>query len=172
MAEDLSWPREVLKKAGIKKTCTELWRRKGGKADDILEYSLEWAFFTRCQWGQFDTALLELENAWNQNGPGAPLPVTLGDTTFSFEKKIRAATDVKAAVKHYCDCIQYDMVGNTAQHLSTDINYTDVSDDEMEAALVRRDQAGIEERDVYANYILDCLRDIGGTISFPPASER
>ena len=32
-----------------------------GADDDRLQYTLEWGFFTRTQWGEFDTALYELE---------------------------------------------------------------------------------------------------------------
>ena len=42
---------------------------------------------------------------------------------------------------------------STATHLSTDIDYRLISDDEMEAALTRRAQAGQLERDTYAAYI-------------------
>ncbi|MCL5745298.1 MAG: hypothetical protein M1541_15455, partial [Acidobacteria bacterium] len=52
-SEDRSWHREILRRAGIKRTCTEIARREQGQDDDILDYSLEWAFFTRCQWGEF-----------------------------------------------------------------------------------------------------------------------
>ena len=42
---------------------------------------------------------------------------------------------------------------STATHLSTDIDFSSVSDSEMEAALSRRDQAGSVERDTYASYV-------------------
>lgn len=156
-SKNVLWSREILKKAGIAKACTELWRGHSGKEDDILQYSLEWAFFARCQWGQYDTALLELENAWNQEEPGAPLPVNMGENKLEFERNIENLQDVKDAIGHYCDKIPYDRIVSTAQHLSTDIQYRIVSDGEMEDALSKRSSAGEMERDIYANYILECF---------------
>jgi len=120
------WPRDVLKKACIDKACTELWRRRDRSADDFLVYSLEWGFFARCQWGQFDTALLELEHAWAQESSGAPLPVSGGDTIRS-HKRIQTVEDIQEAITHYCDLIPYDQIISTAQHLSTDIEYSPYS---------------------------------------------
>ena len=51
------------------------------------------------------------------------------------------------------DTIPYDQVVATATHLSTDLDYQLVDDAEMEAALARRDRAGLRERDTYASYI-------------------
>ncbi len=65
-ADDRSWPREVLDRARIERTGTELARRGGGEDDDRLQYALEWGFFTRCQWGEYDTALYELERCWGE----------------------------------------------------------------------------------------------------------
>ena len=150
---EASWGREILKKANIARICTELWRGHGGVCDDVFQYALEWAFFTRCQWGQFDTALLELEHAWNQDVPGAPLPVTVDREALNLSKTIKTMDDVQAAVKHYCERIPYDKVLSTASHFSTDITYREVTKAEMKAALAKRDTAGPAERDIYANYI-------------------
>ncbi len=46
---DADWPRQVMRKASVRRTVTELWRGRDGAADDVLQYSLEWAFFTRTQ---------------------------------------------------------------------------------------------------------------------------
>ena len=54
---------------------------------------------------------------------------------------------------HYVSSIPYGQIVSTATHLSTDIDYRAVSDDEMAAALSRRDQAGPAERDCYASYV-------------------
>lgn len=152
--KDKDWPRQILKKAGIKKASTELWRKKDGSADDILYFSLEWAFFARSQWKQFDTALLELENSWTQKEPGEPLPVTLDSDSLKDIKRIQTLDDV---LEHYCNCIPYGKVFSTAQHFSTDINYRYVTDDEMEAAMKRRSCAAEGERDIYANYIMEAF---------------
>ena len=152
-ARDPGWGREILKRAKIRRVCTEHWRGRGGIADDVFQYSLEWAFFTRNQWDQFDTALLELEHAWNQESPGAPLPVTVNRERLSMTKNIKSISDVHSAIEHYCSKIPYGEVLGTASHLSTDINYRLVSEDEMSKALANRVNAGVWERDVYANYI-------------------
>ena len=58
-----------------------------------------------------------------------------------------------AAVAHYVNAIPYQQLISTATGFSTDIDYRLVSDDEMAAALARRDQAGPAERDTYSSYI-------------------
>ena len=153
---DSDWPREVMRKANSRRIGTELWRGHDGSADDILQYSLEWAFFTRTQWGQNDIPLFELEKAWNEEEPSPPLPVTL-ESRPKLNRVIRTIDDVNGAIQHYCDKIPYDRVLSTAQHFSTDINYRLVSDNEMEAALRSREDATIQERDIYANYILEAF---------------
>lgn len=150
---DNSRARDIMHKCGVKRIVTELWRGYDGIADDIFQYSLEWAFFTRSQWGQYDTALLELEHAWNQDVPGAPLPVTANRENMNFTKTINTLDDVTAAITHYCTKIPYEHILYMASHLSTDIKYRLVTPDEMEKALKNRSYAGSDERDIYANYI-------------------
>ena len=41
------------------------------------QYALEWGFFTRSQWGEFDTALYELERCWGKS-PESPAPIGVG----------------------------------------------------------------------------------------------
>lgn len=153
-SSDSAWPPGILRKAKIRRSCTELWRGHDGSADDIFHYSLEWAFFTRSQWGQNDIPLFELEKAWNEEKPSPPLPVTL-ESRPKLSRVIRTIDDVHTAIKHYCDRIPYGKVLSTAQHFSTDINYRLVSDDEMKAALRNREKATTEDRDIYANYIIE-----------------
>jgi hypothetical protein len=62
---------------------------------------------------------------------------------------------VHDCLDHYCAVTPYDRVLNTAQHFSTDFDYRQVTDAEMSKALERRAQAGPEERDIYANYIIE-----------------
>ena len=154
-SKDAGWAVEIMEKAGIQRACTELWRQRDGKQDHLLQYALEWAFFTRSQWGVNDIPLYELERAWNQPGPSAPLPVTLGAGRPMFERSIESLEDVHAAIEHYVEHIPYHRILSTAQHVSTDINYRKVSQAEMEAALNRRQQATQADRDVYASYILE-----------------
>jgi hypothetical protein len=153
-AKDPSWARTIQRKAGIARSCTELWRRREGEADDILQYSLEWAFFARTQWGEFDTALFELEKAWSEGTPGAPSPVTKAAARPEPARRIRSVADVNAALDAYVDAIPSGIL-STAQHISTDIEYREVDERAMARALRRRGRAGREERDIYASYILE-----------------
>src|SRR5262249_2094782 len=140
-ADDRNWAREVLDRAGIERTGTELARRGNGSDDDRLQYALEWGFFTRCQWGEYDTALYQLERCWGKS-PESPTPSGKGDRPAT-ERTIKSLDDVHHAVKHYVDSIPYGRIISTATHISTDIDYRIVTDDEMAAALARRGQAGI-----------------------------
>ena len=167
-ADDRAWPRAVLDRARIERTGTELARRGDGEDDDRLQYALEWGFFTRCQWGEFDTALYELERCWGKS-PESPAPIG-GGARPATERQIRTLDDVHAAIAHYVTSIPYGRILSTATHLSTDIDYRPVSDDEMAAALARRDQAGPAERDCYASYVneafLTALEAHAGEIVF------
>ncbi|MCX6624056.1 MAG: hypothetical protein NTY38_23935 [Acidobacteria bacterium] len=148
------WCVEILDRARIQRTCTELWRGRDGSSGDLLQYSLEWAFFARCQWGEFDTGLHELERTWTEEKPEPPLPVTLGERP-AVPRPIRTLQDVHDCLDHYCATTPYDQIINTAQHFSTDIDYRLIGDSEMEQALARRHRAGTAERDIYANYVIE-----------------
>ena len=150
-AGDRAWHHSILDKLKIRRTGTEIARRGQGEDDDRLQYALEWGFFTRCQWGEFDTALYELERCWGRK-PESPSPIGAGGRPTT-DRTIRSLADVHAAVNHYVNAIRYDQIFCTATHLSTDIDYRVVSDAEMETALARRDKAGPAERDIYASYI-------------------
>ena len=150
-ADDRSWHHGILDRLNIRRTGTEIARRESGQDDDRLEYALEWGFFTRCQWGEFDTALYELERCWGRK-PESPSPIGTGKRPPT-ERTIRTIDEVHQAVTDYVGAIPYSQLLSTATHISTDINFCTVSESEMEAALVRRPQAGREERDIYASYI-------------------
>jgi len=150
-ADDRRWHREIARRAGIRLFSTELARREGGTDDDLLRYSLEWAFFTRCQWGEFDTALYELERCWGKL-PASSTAIGAGPRPPT-DRVIRRLTDVHAAVDWYVDHIPVDEVLSTATHISTDIDLGLVSSREMEEALARRSQAGPAERNAYASYV-------------------
>jgi hypothetical protein len=150
-ADDREWQREIMRRAGIQRYSTEYVRRENGSDRDILEYSLEWAFFTRCQWGEYDTALYELERCWGRT-PESPTPIGGGQRPAS-ERVIRSLDDVHAAVEHYVESIPYGEILSTATHISTDIDLSPAGEAEMAAALTRRGSAGPRERDVYASYI-------------------
>jgi hypothetical protein len=150
-ADDRTWQLSILDRLNIKRTCTELARRESGASDDRLQYALEWAFFTRCQWGEFDTALYEVERCWGRE-PESPTAIGAGGRPPT-DKMIKTLDDVHAAVQHYVTHIPYDQLLSTATHISTDIQYRVVDDGAMEKALANRANAGTEERDIYASYI-------------------
>ncbi len=150
-ADDRAWQHVILDRLHIRRTGTELARRGDGSDDDRLQYALEWGFFTRCQWGEFDTALYELERCWGRS-PESPSPIGAGGRPPA-ERTIRTLADVHDAIRHYVSSIPFGRVLATATHISTDIDFRPVSDAEMEAALGKRAQAGPAERDVYASYI-------------------
>lgn len=150
-SDDKSWQRQVMRKAGIKRFGTEIARREDGSDDDIFQYALEWAFFTRCQWGEYDTALYELERCWGKT-PGSPAPIRSGGRPKT-DRMIGTVDDVHEAIAHYVANIPHDQIISMATHISTDIDFGDVSDIEMASALRNRDTAGSEERDIYASYI-------------------
>jgi glucuronate isomerase len=150
-ADDRAWHHGILDRLDIRRTGTEIARRENGEDDDRLQYALEWGFFTRCQWGEFDTALYELERCWGRK-PESPSPIGAGGRPPT-ERVIRTLDDVYAAIAHYVGAIPYGQVLSTATHISTDIDFRTVSDAEMEDALRRRDHAGPVERDLYASYI-------------------
>jgi len=154
-ADDRAWHREVVRRSGIRRLCTELARREAGADgqgpdDDLLQYSLEWAFFTRSQWGEFDTALYELERCWGRE-PESPSPI--GGVRPPTDRVIRTLEDVHEATRWFVEHIPADAIVSTATHFSTDIDFREVSDGEMAAALARRNTAGPAERDIYASYI-------------------
>jgi hypothetical protein len=150
-AEDRSWHHGILDRLRVERTGTEIARRGAGEDDERLQYALEWGFFTRCQWGEHDTALYELERCWGRS-PESPSPI--GSVARpATEQTIRTLADVHEAVEHYVNAIPYGRILSTATHLSTDIDYRPVSEDEMAAALACRSRAGSAERDLYASYI-------------------
>lgn len=150
-ADDRSWWYSIFDRLNIMCTCTESARREGGADDARMQYSIEWCFFTRCQWGEFDTAVYELERAWGRS-PDFATPIGGGQRPAT-DRTIHTLDDVHDAVQHYVDHIPYDIVLSTAAGVSTDIDFHPVSDADMTAALARRSQAGPAERDTYASYI-------------------
>jgi glucuronate isomerase len=158
----------ILDRLNIRRTCTESARRGNGADDARLQYSTEWCFFTRSQWGEFDTALYELERAWGHT-PESATPIGGGQRPPT-ERMIRTLDDVHAAMTHYVNNLPYDLIISTAAGVSTDIDYRPVSDAEMAAALSRRANAGPAERDIYASYVqerfLTALEKHGDRIVF------
>ena len=154
-ADDRAWHHTVLDRLNICRTGTEIARRGNGEDDERLQYALEWAFFSRCQWGEFDTALYELERCWDKQ-PESPSPIGSGPRPPT-ERTIYSLADVRAAVSHYVSSIPYKQVLATAIHISTDIDFRPVSDAEMEVALSRRAVAGTAERDAYSSYITEAF---------------
>jgi glucuronate isomerase len=154
-ADDGAWARSVLWRVNIRRTCAEYCRRGNGEGDDVLQYSIEWGMFMRTQWGEYDTAVYDLERTWGRP-PEAPLAIGGGQRPET-DRVIRTLDDVHAAIAHYVASIPYDQVLTMATGISTDIDYRLPSDAEMEAALQRRSKAGPAERDIYAAYIGEAL---------------
>jgi hypothetical protein len=154
-ADDGAWARSVLWRVNIRRTCAEYCRRGNGEGDDVLQYSIEWGMFMRTQWGEYDTALYDLERTWGRP-PEAPLAIGGGQRPET-ERVIRTLDDVHAAIAHYVASIPYEQVITMATGISTDIDYRLPSDAEMEEALKRRSKAGPAERDIYAAYIGEAL---------------
>jgi len=150
-SDDQSWPRRIMSKANIGRLCTGIERREDGQDDDVLQYSLEWAFFTRSQWGEYDTALYELERCWGRTQDN-PLPVG-GGTRPVADRVVVTVDDVQEAMQWYVSQIPTEQIISTATHISTDIAFRSVSDSEMAQALLKRENAGPYERDIYASYV-------------------
>jgi hypothetical protein len=167
-ADDQGWARSILKRVNIRRACAEYCRRGKGEADDVLQYSLEWGMFMRSQWGEFDTAVYDLERTWGRP-PEAPVAIG-GGSRPAADRTIQTLHDIHAAIKHYVDSIPYHQVISTATGISTDIDYRLPSDTEMALALKNRAQAGPAERDIYAAYIgeafLAALEKRGSEILF------
>ena len=108
--------------------------------------------FMRTQWGEFDTAVYDLERTWGRP-PEAPVAILGDEPRPATDRTIKTLDDVHAAIKHYVEVIPYDQVVSMAMGISTDIDYRLPSDEEMAAALKRRAEAGPTERDIYAAYI-------------------
>ena len=151
---DEGWAREILQRANIEKSGTELALRGNGSHDDIMFYALEWAFFTRNQWDVFDAPLYELEYAWQFDDPVRPLPVAHSSRE-TVKRRVETVADIHEALEHYCSAIPFDQVASAAHHISTDISYRKVTDPEMQEALDNRNNAGQEELNIYASYIFE-----------------
>ena len=151
--KERNFGRRIIKKANVLRACTELSRRRDGSADDIFQYSLEWAFFARSQYGKFDTALVELEYAWNMEKAGLPMPVTCDVTALNLKKRIKTVDDIHSAMEHYIKNVPGDEIIYAAAHFSTYIHYEKVTRRDVEKALENRGNAGEKERDIYSNYI-------------------
>ena len=156
-AADPTWARDILRRAGVQRAATELWRQHDGAGDDVLQYALEWAFFARAQRGVNDIPIYELERTWSQDRPGPPLPVTLDGDRPPADRTIATVDDVHAAVEHYVASIPFAAVLSTTQHISTDLNLRAVGEAEMAVALAHRGEATTADRDVYASYILEAF---------------
>jgi hypothetical protein len=155
-SNDREYAYGILDKMNVRRTGTEIARRGDGSDDARLQYALEWAMFTRCQYGEYDTAIYELERSWGQP-PQNPTPILAGQPRPEISRAVKSLDDVHAAMEHYLSAIPYGQVLATATGFSTDIDYSPVTDGQMEAALKSRDHAGLAERNVYASYVNELL---------------
>ena len=148
---DDAWSADMLSRSRVARTNAEYTRRGEGKGDPWLQYSLEWGFFTRSQWGEFDTPLYEAERCWSMPEAGGPMEIG-GGARPELDVQIRSADDAAAAVAHYVAAIPDFLIGKVT-HLSTLIDYTVPTAAQFEDALTRRATAGPAERSVYAAYL-------------------
>ena len=129
---------------------------------------MEWAFFTRTQRGEYDTALFELERCWGKP-PGSPIPHAATQRP-PVERTVRSVEDVHQAMAHFIGQLAAAPVVSFATHVSGDVAFRPVSDAEMAAALGRRNVAGPAERDIYVSYVheafLNALEPYAGRIAF------
>ena len=168
-ADDGAWARSILKRANIQRTCAEYCRRGKGEGDNVLQYSMEWGMFMRTQWGEYDTAVYDLDAPWSRP-PEGPVAILGNEARPPADRTIKTVADVHAAIKHYVEVIPYEQLVSTAMGLSSDIDYRLPTDEEMAGALQRRAKAGPAERDIYAAYIgeafLSALEKHGDEILF------
>ncbi len=143
---------KILKKANIVAVNTEFCR-KHGLENDRFFYSLEWAFFTRNQYGVYDAPLLELEIAASQSEPAGPIPVTFDEALYASRRRIDTVEEADEAMDIYVSKIPFDHIVSLPTHFSTDIHYGEVTREQMAEALANRKIAGSAERDIYANYL-------------------
>ena len=157
-ADDRAWAREVLDRARIQRTGTELARRGDGSDDDRLQYALEWGFFTRCQWGEFDTALYELERCWGKiaGEPRADRGGASAGHRAADPEPRRRAPGRRPLCRRAFPTTGSSRRRRTSRPTSTTA-WSRI--DEMAAALARRDQAGPAERDCYASYVNEVVPD-------------
>ena len=167
-SDDQTWHYHILDKSHIQRSCAEYNRRGTGVDDERLQYSLEWGFFTRCQWGEYDTALYELERCWGRH-PESPLPIQSGIRPTTLYT-IHDLADIHTAIDYYVTNIPHEQLISIATHISTDIEYCLVKTDEIQSALTRRPHAGVEERNIYASYVneafLNALEPFSDSIVF------
>lgn len=159
---------EILKKANIAAVNTEYCRKRDLENNSFF-YSLEWAFFTRSQYGLFDASIIELEIAASQKEPEGPIPVTAHGTGFPFRQHLKTVEEIDEAIESYVLKIPFDKIVSLPTHFSTDINYGAVTREDMAKALKARRTAGTRERDVYANYInnkyFEALSKVGKNVA-------
>ena len=147
-AQDLQWPREILRRANINRALTQYEGRRDGSADDCLQYSFEETTFCRVSSQEpRDMPLRELERVSGH--------------------RVVALDDVHTALEAYGTQIPYGQVLTFANHLSTDITYREVGKEEMAVALAQRKRAmagnegcsrlPFSVRDVFSNYLLNEL---------------
>jgi hypothetical protein len=149
-AGDRNWQHGVLDRLNIRRSLTDLAHRGHGEDDDRLQYTLEAPGFTKCQDGEYDTALRELER-WRGRKPGTP--ASMGQSEhFRDEQNIRTIDEVHECLAQYVRGIPLDRVLAATAHRSAEIDYHPVTESEMAGAIERREQAGVAERDIYASY--------------------
>ena len=126
--------------------------------DDRLQYALEWGFFTRCQWGEFDTALYELERCWGKS-PESPAPIGAGPRPAT-ERTIKRLDDVHRGGRPLCRRASRTVASSRRQRISRPTSTTAAS---PMTRWPRRSRGAIRpgrlERDCYASYVNEAVPD-------------
>ncbi len=154
-ARDPHWPREVLRRAGILRLCTDHSGRGLGTADNLLQYSLEWGAFFHSDTPEFDTALYELERTWGRTPE--PPALTVPDQRPPTYRVLRSVQDIHTAAADYVRALPVSELVAVTLRLGRTVRATIPSDVEMESALARRANAGSAEEEVYSAYVAEAL---------------
>ena len=163
-ADDRGWQGEILTRCNVEHLTTELSREADVDAD-ILDYSMEWAFFTRVQRGAYDTPLYELERTWGER-PGVPVAHGTAKRPQP-SRTIVTIGDVHDAMTYFVAQLDAAPVVSLATHISTDLTLSPVSEATMRTALAHRNSAGPQEQDAYAAYLNELLLDHMAHLSAP-----
>ena len=156
-AADLNWPKEVLRRAGILRACTDLSGRGLGTSDATLQYSLEWGSFFQARANEHDTALYELERTWCRT-PEPPAVESPGLRPPTY-KVLRSINDVHEAVDHYVRNLPMAEIIAVTFRVGCYLPTQLPSASEFASALERRVNAGCAESGIYAAYIAEVLME-------------
>lgn len=154
-AADPAWPKEVLRRAGIQRACTDRAGRGLGTADTVLQYSLEWGAFFKARANEYDTALYELERTWERL-PEPPTAELRGLRPPTY-KVLHSVHDVHEAVDHYVRNLPMAEIIAVTLRVGRFLPTQLPTATEFTSALERRANAGELESRIYSSYVAETL---------------